>query len=264
MSDRSAAYTGLVVHARTRPRAHRFRYRVFYLHLDLDDLPRFARRSRLFAHNGRRPFAFHDRDHGPRDGSPLRPWVERELAAAGIAARAERISILCLPRILGYVFNPLSVYFCRDGAGHLIAVLYEVSNTFGESHTYVLTVDDDADGLVRHAFDKVFYVSPFIPMECRYDVSVRAPGDVASIAIREHDGDGQLLAATFHGRREALDDRFLARALVRFPLLTLKVIAGIHWDAFRLWTKRVPVFRHPAPPRTAVTHVGKPGEVTDA
>jgi DUF1365 family protein len=263
MSLRSAAYTGLVVHARQRPKAHRLRYRVFYLLLDIDELPEVARRSRLFAHNRRAPFTFHDRDHGARDGSPLRPWVDAQLAAAGITVSAMRISILCMPRILGYVFNPLSVYFCRDAEDRVVAVLYEVANTFGESHTYVVRIDGDKGRVLRHGFDKAFYVSPFIPMACRYEMAIRPPGKVVSIAIREEDADGPLLAATFHGRYTRLNDRFLVSTLVRYPLLTLKVVAGIHWDALQLWFKRVPMFRHTTAPKTAVSVVPRQSGLTN-
>jgi len=255
MSDISTAYTGAVVHVRHRPAAHRLRYRVFYLLLDLDELSALDRRLRLFAHNRRGLFSFRDRDHGPRDGTRVRDWVEAQLRDAGLSTDGGRVSILCMPRILGYAFNPLSVYFCHDKTGALIAVLYEVSNTFGESHTYLVPVGPGAPDVLQHAFDKNFYVSPFIPMDCRYDISLQPPGRHTSIAIREADPDGPLLAATFHGTLEQLNDRFLAATLIRYPLLTLKVVVGIHWNAVRLWLKGVPVFRHPPEPTSRVTVV---------
>ncbi len=261
MTRRSRAYCGHVVHARKRPKAHRLRYNVFYLLLDLDELPELDRDLRLFGHNRRAVFSFHDRDHGPRDGSNLRTWVDAQLNAAGLPMPGGRVELLCLPRILGYVFNPLCVYFCYDRDGAMRAALYQVSNTFSESHTYVLPVEGPAgeSAVVHHAFDKNFYVSPFIPMACRYKIALRRPDDHASIAIRESDEEGELLAATFHGEHAELDNRFLRSVLYRFPLLTLKVMAGIHWDALKLWLKRTPVFRHTPKPAHTVSFVTDPG-----
>lgn len=265
MSSLSAAYTGHVVHARHRPRAHRLRYGVFYLLLDLDELDVLDGKLRLFAHNRAGVFSFHDRDHGPRDGTDLRAWVDAQLTAAGIELSGGRVTLLCLPRILGYVFNPLSVYFCHDRAGALKAVLYQVANTFGESHIYLVREDGgDAPSdtaMLHHGFDKVFHVSPFIPMDCRYDVTLRPPGQHVSIVIRESDREGPLLAATLHADRSELNDGFLARSFLRYPLLTLKVIAGIHWDALRLWLKRTPLVRHTQPPENPVSIVVGPRTV---
>jgi DUF1365 family protein len=267
MTYRSAAYTGRVVHARHRPRAHRLRYGVFYLLLDLDEIDELDRSSRLFAHNRAGLFSFHDRDHGPRDGNNLRAWVDTQLSAAGIDPAGCRVSILCLPRILGYAFNPLSVYFCHDRDNRLTAVLYQVANTFGESHTYLVTQPDqnandngtkDPQAALRHGFDKVFHVSPFIPMDCRYDITLRPPGEDVSIVIRESDRHGPLLAATLHAERVELTDKFLASTVLRYPLLTLKVIAGIHWDALRLWLKRTPLVRHTTPPANPVSIIVDP------
>lgn len=259
----SSAYTGHVVHARRRPRAHRLRYRVFYLLLDLAELPKLDRDLRLFGFNRAGLFSFHERDHGPRDGTSLRRWVDAQLAEAGIEIPGGRVSLLCLPRILGYVFNPISVFFCFDRHGHLRATLYEVSNTFRETHTYLLPVDHDVGTMIDHAFDKALYVSPFISMACRYAVKLRRPDGHASIAIRESDGDGELLVATFHGAQTRLNDAFLLSTLVRFPLLTLKVMIGIHWDALKIWLKGTPLFPHPVPPPHAVSIVKSPGSLPD-
>lgn len=263
MTDRSSAYVGRVVHARKRPRAHRLKYSVFYLLLDLEELPQLSRKLRLFGYNRRGVFSFHERDHGPRDGANLRDWVGSQLEYAGIAIPGGQVKILCLPRILGYVFNPISIFYCYDRDGHFKAALYEVSNTFRESHTYLLPVAEGDAEMVHHTFDKQLYVSPFIPMDCRYAIALRNPDDHASIAIRESDADGDLLAATFHGTRTPLTDRFLAGTFARFPLLTLKVMVGIHWDALKLWVKGTPVFRHPPKPSHPVSIIGNPGTLPD-
>ena len=262
-SPGSVGYVGHVVHARQRPRVHHLRYRIFYLLLDLAELPKLDRALRLFGFNRAGLFSFHEKDHGPRDGSSLRGWVDAQLAEAGIAIPGGRVRLLCLPRILGYVFNPISVFFCFDRDGHLKAALYEVSNTFRESHTYLLPVNTGDGSMIDHAFDKALYVSPFISMDCRYTVKLRRPDAHASIAIRESDSDGELLVATFHGAQTPLNDPFLLSTLVRFPLLTMKVMVGIHWDALKIWLKGTPVFTHPAPPSKSVSIIKSPGSLPD-
>ena len=244
-----ALYHGTVVHRRVKPMRHDLRYRVFNLLVDLDELPDLGRRLRLFSHNRPNLFGFHDRDHGARDGGPLRPWVEAGLARAGIDLAGGPIRLLCYPRLLGYVFNPLSIYFCHRADGRLAAVLYEVSNTFGESHTYLFpTPKADPDGGYRHACDKEFYVSPFIGMAMRYHFHLVPPAATVAIGIRETDAEGALLHARFTGRHAPLSDRALLGAFMRYPLMTFKVMAGIHWEALKLWRKRARFHPRPAPP----------------
>ncbi|MDE0780818.1 MAG: DUF1365 family protein [Alphaproteobacteria bacterium] len=259
----SSAYVGQVVHMRKRPRVHRLQYRVFYLLLDLDNLPNLGRKLRLFGYNRSGLFSFHERDHGPRNGSSLRAWVDTQLDKAGIAIPGGRVTLLCLPRIFGYVFNPISIFYCFDDAGQLKATLYEVSNTFRESHTYLLPVENGTDTIVHHSFDKELYVSPFIPMACRYEVALRKPDARASIAIREYDAEGALLVATFHGARTCLNDAFLLSTIVRFPLLTMKVMVGIHWDALRIWLKGMPILPHPIQPSQSVSIIKSPRSLPD-
>jgi len=237
----SAIYAGKVVHARFRPKRHKLTYRVFSLLLDLDELEGLSRTLKLFGHNRRAVFAFNDADHGAGDGS-LRDWVGAQLGAAGMALEQPRIALLCYPRILGYVFNPLTVYFCAEGET-LRAILYEVHNTFGERRTYVIRVPEGG-GAVEQACAKELYVSPFVPMECGYNFHIEPPGDKVVVRIDETDAEGLLLRASFAGARQALTDRTLLRALFAYPLMTLKVTAAIHWEALKLWAKGVPVFRH--------------------
>jgi DUF1365 family protein len=251
----SCLYVGEVMHRRLLPFGHRFVYRVFSLLLDLDELPMLDRRLRLFAYNRAGLFSFHNSDHGPRDGSALRPWVERLVAAHGIEEPCGRIRVLCFPRLFGHVFNPLTVYFCESRAGRLIAMLYEVKNTFGEQHAYLLPVSDDhtPGALIRQRTPKAFHVSPFIPMACVYDFRLREPDDHLALAIRQGTVDGRLLIATQTGRRRELNDGTLARLFLTHPLLTLKVVAAIHWEALRLWLKGAPFFAKPTVPDRAVT-----------
>jgi DUF1365 family protein len=241
----SAIYEGWVMHRRLTPRHHRFKYRVFSVLLDLDELPGLG--LRLFQHDRGGLFSFHDRDHG--DGRPLRVWLDDLLAGEGIVADGAR-RVLCYPRILGYVFNPLSVWFCHGKDGVLKAVVYEVHNTYDERHAYVLPVGDD-ERLVRHGCAKAFYVSPFLSRDCRYQFRIRPPGETIAVAIGEEEAGRPILNASFAGERRALTDGALLKMLLRYPLMTVKVVAAIHYEAVRLMLKGVR--RHPHTPKAAYT-----------
>lgn len=232
------------MHRRLMPRHHRFKYSVFALLLDLDELPELDRSSRLFKHNRLGLFSFQDRDHGPIETEKprdLRRWLDSLLAEVGIAAHGAR-RVLCYPRIFGYVFNPLSVWFCHDEQGRLKAIVYEVHNTYEERHCYVLPVGEDTR-LVRHGCPKNFYVSPFLSRDCRYHFRIRPPGENIAVAIHEEEDGKPILNASFAGTRRPLTDRLLLKMMLRYPLMTLKVIVAIHYEAVRLMLKGVR--RHP-------------------
>lgn len=257
MNENSDAriYTGTVFHRRLRPRVHALSYRVFYMLFDLDRIPALARTSRLFAHNRFSLFSFHDSDHGDGSGRPLRGWIEAQLARAGIAAGGGKIEVLCFPRVLGHVFNPLTVYFCHRVDGGLAAMLYEVNNTFGDRHSYLIPVEEPDAGTVSQTCDKAFYVSPFLPVAGSYHFKVLRPGARLAMTIRESDADGPMLTASFAGEARSFDDTELARVFLRHPLMTLKVVAGIHWEALRLWLKGIRPMPRPAAPASPVTIV---------
>jgi DUF1365 family protein len=237
---RSAIYTGTVFHTRLRPRRHRLSYRVFSLLLDLDEVE--TLKSRVLGIERPGLLSFRAADHG--DGkTPLREWAARLLADAGIDWDGGRIELLCYPRMLGFVFNPLTVWFCRSRSGELRGILYEVHNTHGERHTYVLPANL-ANGEVRHEAPKGFFVSPFMPAECTYRFRIVPAGDDVVVSIIEHDAEGPLLAASFTGERQVLGDAALLGLLLRYPLMTLKVVAGIHWEAFKLLAKGFRIFDH--------------------
>ena len=246
-------YFGRVMHHRLRPFRHRFTYRVFSIWLDIDRIADAASRLRLFSHNRFNLFSFHDKDHGRRDGAPLRPWVEDLLARNGIELAGGRISILCYPRILGYVFNPLSVFFCHDADGQLRAIVYEVKNTFGDQHCYVLPLSVGANqSQVRQSCTKRFYVSPFIGMQADYRFLIRPPADDLSIVIRQSVPEGAQLIAALTGRRVCLRDAILLKAFCQYPLMTIKIISAIHWEALWIWLKGAKYYgRPPAPDREA-------------
>jgi uncharacterized protein len=253
----SALYVGQVMHQRLRPRRHRLDYRLFSLLVDLDELPELHRRLRLFSLNRFNLFSLHERDYGAGDGRSRRAQVDQQLRAAGLQAGGP-LRLLSMPRILGHVFNPLSVYFCHRADGSLQAILYEVNNTFGQRHSYLIAVDrgEDRGAVVAQACDKQFHVSPFLALDMRYAFRVEPPETDRPglrIGVSASDAQGVLLHARFDARRRALDDAGLARVFVSHPLLTLKVVAAIHWEALRLWIKGVAVHRLPAAPACPVT-----------
>lgn len=234
MSMASAIYVGHVVHQRHRPKKHHLRFRVFSLLIDLDDLPTLDR-LRLFAHNKWALFGFRDGDHG--HGTDPRAWVTEQLASRDLPAPG-KVRLLCYPRILGYVFNPLSVWFCDDAEGKPLATVYEVHNTFGERHTYVLPATEKQEA------DKAFYVSPFIGMDCHYAFTITPPGERVRVAINETENGEPLLYAAFIGESRPFTDATLLRLFFSHPLMTLKVTAGIHWEALKLWRKGIRFHPH--------------------
>jgi len=248
----SALYAGTVMHQRLRPRRHRLRYRIFLLLLDLDELDEVAGRLWLFSRNRFNLFSFFDRDHGDGSSEPLRALIERQLRTAGIRPDGGAIRLLTMPRVLGYVFNPLSVYFCYRRTGGLTAIVYEVNNTFGERHSYVIPVGPDGTGTIHQECAKHLFVSPFLDMKMNYAFRVISPDSRVGIAISVRDAEGAIIIVTsLFARRTLLRDTGLAIAFVTYPLLTLKVIAAIHWEALRIWLKGVRLHDHtPAPERT--------------
>ncbi|MDA0367049.1 MAG: DUF1365 domain-containing protein [Proteobacteria bacterium] len=251
----TALYVGKVRHVRLKPVRHKFVYRVFSIFADLDGLEAVSRRLRFFSLNRFNVLSFFERDHGDGKGN-VRNWVRENLRTAGFRADG-RIFIQCYPRMFGYVFNPLSVFYCYTSDGRLEAVMHQVSNTFGERHSYLLPVPPGLNGAAIHqSCDKQLYVSPFNALDHRYDFTVREPDERYAISIRESDADGDVLVATFTGRRAPLSDRGIIWAVVGHPLMTLKVIAAIHWEALRLWRKGMVVQKRPDQPPPAVSYQG--------
>ncbi len=249
----AALYRGTVMHARMKPVAHRFTYRVFSLLVDIGRLDELARLSPVFSVEKWNLLSFSERDHGPRDGAPLRAYIDGLLANAGVSIAGGRVLLFCYPRVLGLVFNPLSIYYCYDVDGQLAALVYEVRNTFGQSHSYVAPIEagEANEAGVRQDRDKLFYVSPFLDMTMRYHFRLQPPGETLRVRILETDAQGPILSATFTGRRlEATTGNLLA-TFFSMPLLTLKIVAAIHWEALRLWVKGMRLVTRPAPPAPA-------------
>ncbi|MEL6371794.1 MAG: DUF1365 domain-containing protein [Pseudomonadota bacterium] len=236
----SAIYFGKVMHRRLKPVHHRFTYRVFSFLLDLDEIGPLAERLRWFSRAKLNLYSFKDRDYGEQSADDLAVYIRTQLQEAGIDGQGP-LKLLCYPRILGYAFNPLAVYYCHDRNGQPSAILYEVSNTFGERHSYLIPVDrserSNIAATVRQAVDKKFHVSPFMEMKTRYHFRVGLPGEDIFVGIHQTDQEGGIFHASFAGNRAELTDATLLRAFRDYPLMTLKVVAGIHYEAIRLIAK---------------------------
>ncbi|AVO46189.1 DUF1365 domain-containing protein [Phreatobacter cathodiphilus] len=248
----SALYVGRVEHRRIRPRPHALAYRVFWMLLDLDEIDDLHRRLKVFSRDRRNLFSFRTADYGDRSGRPLRPQVEARLAEAGIETGGGPIRLLTMPRVLGYGFNPISVFFCHRADGALAATIYEVHNTFGEIHSYLIAAEGGARPILQDSA-KAFHVSPFLTRDMAYRFRLAPPGDDVALHIAASDGEGPMLFASLAGNRRELTDGALLRLLVTHPLLTLKVTAAIHWHALLLLAKRIRLIRHPGPAAGDVT-----------
>ncbi|MDP3540788.1 MAG: DUF1365 domain-containing protein [Azonexus sp.] len=238
---------GHVMHRRLRPAVNAFVYPVFFVQLPLADLA--AGKCPIFSVDRSNLLSFHQKDHGPRDGSPLLPWIQKLLRERGLPADGE-IILQCFPRVLGYVFNPVSFWFCHDKAGELIAVLAEVSNTFGGRYSYLLHNPDGSplrDGQELSA-GKEFHVSPFCDVEGGYRFRFHLQRKAQVMRIDYDDAEGEVLLTSIGGKPKAWSTSALLGAFVRMPLLTAGVMFRIHWQALKLWLKGVP-FRgaHPTP-----------------
>ena len=249
----ASLYSGPVMHARMKPVSHRFTYNVYSLLIDVERLDEAKRLSPVFSISRWNLLSFSPKDHGPRDGSSLRTHVDALLAKAGMQIEGGRVLLLCYPRVLGFVFNPLSIYYCYDAQERLAALVYEVRNTFGQSHSYVAPIAPSeavAQG-VRQDRDKLFYVSPFLDMTMRYHFRLHPPGETLRVRILETDAEGPILAATFAGARSELTTRTALKAFFAMPLLTFKIVGAIHYEALRLWLKGLRLVPRPAPPEPA-------------
>jgi uncharacterized protein len=259
MMTTSSLFVGQVRHRRHKPARHALRYSCFWLLADVDELPVLSRRLTLFSHNRWNIFSLRDHDYGDGSGRELRSYVEAQLAPAGLPSASSTIRLLTMPRILGYAFNPLSIYFCYAPGGTLAATLYEVRNTFGQRHSYLIPVESGSDGAIVQRCAKAFYVSPFLAMDLNYEFRLAAPGEALGVAICVRDAEGPVLTASLAAKRRDLTDRTLGSLLVTHPLLTLKVIAGIHVEALWLLLKGVGLRARPTPPTSAVSLIPRSG-----
>jgi DUF1365 family protein len=237
MIKNSKIYTGKVIHKRFKPKEHYFKYNVFSLLIDLNELEEINKYIKFFSYNKFNIISFYDKDHGDRDGSSIKLWVKKNLRNIGIMIEDISIKLLCYPRIFGYVFNPLSTYFIYNKHSELISIFYEVKNTFGEQHTYIFKAQDEKT--VQNKCKKKFYVSPFIEMDCEYHFKTLNPREQLSVVINQNDKDGKLLFASQDGISKDFNNKNLILSYLTHPLMTFKIIGAIHYEAFKLWAKRI-------------------------
>lgn len=248
----SAIYEGVVTHRRFSPASHRLRYRIFMLLLDLDELSSLATKLRVLKFGPFGLMSFRAADHGDRSGGDLKAYARERLAEAGIVADGA-IRLLCMPRILGYGFNPLSLYFCHRADGELAAILYEVRNTFGQHHSYLAAAPEAGAAHLRQSAPKRFFVSPFMDMDLTYDFDIAPPGEAVAVGVSARRGDEAILTARFGGQHRPLTDANLLKAWLKHPLLSFKVIAGIHWEAVKIVGRGIWLRPRPPLPPEAVT-----------
>ena len=242
MIKESFIYNGHVIHKRFKPKEHFFKYKVFSLFLDLSEIKEIEKKISFFSYNKFNLISFFDKDHGDRNGTSLIEWVKNNLKQFGLDTKEVKIKLLCYPRILGYVFNPLSVFFVYNSKSSLIAILYEVKNTFGEQHTYVFKTNPSGKN-VQNNCEKKFYVSPFMDLSSKYYFKILDPQNKLSVVIDQRDEAGKLLYASQDGIRSELSARNLILSYIKHPLMTFKIISAIHFEALRLWVKGIKLIK---------------------
>lgn len=244
----SCLYDCEVVHERLSPKRHGFRYRLFFMDIDLDELPVLTRRLRCFSRNAWNLYGFRDHDHLDLGHAEAKANITQHLADKGITVPADaRIRLVTLPRVLGYIFNPVCFYFVSDAEGKPLHAVAEVTNTFHELKPFLIAKPNEA-GVFELIVPKHFYVSPFSTLDTSFHFRLSVPGDKIKLHIDDLEGGERTLVSWIHGERRELTDARLLWYLVRYPALTLVVIARIHWQAFRLWLKKLPFHRKTANP----------------
>ena len=230
----SCIYNGEVTHTRFKPVRHFLKYKTFSLLIDLDEINELDSRISIFSYNKFNVFSFYDKDHGERDGSNLKEWVLTNMRKFNIEGKINKIKILCYPRIFGYVFNPLSIFYCYE-RDKLKAIFYEVKNTFNEQHTYIFKIKNNEE--ITQKCKKKFYVSPFMDMETYYNFKLINPNNKLSVFIKQTDSKGTILTATQTGDKKEFNFKQLIKNLFKYPLMTIKIISSIHYEALLLWKK---------------------------
>lgn len=256
MGEQDCIYCGEVVHKRVRPVEHKLRYRVFSLAMDVDRLEDTASKLRFFSLNGFNLFGLRERDHGHRDQRSLSEFGWNQVRHAGLEDDVKRIIVLFYPRIFGFAFNPLTVYFCLDETGIPKLMIYEVRNTFGEDLTYVLPAGPQRTESFTHKIDKAFYVSPFNNVDGDYTFHVTKPDEGLTVGVALKTDGTPLIRTHFKGEQTILSDKNLIKVLFSYPLMTLKIVAGIHWEALLLWRKGMTLQTRPEAPTNRILYGG--------
>ena len=230
----SCIYNGEVSHTRFKPVKHHLRYKTFSLFIDLDEIQLLDQKNPIFSFNKFNIFSFYNKDHGERDGGSLKNWVLENLKKYDLNSKVNKVKLLCYPRIFGYVFNPLSIFYCYEKE-NLKAIFYEVKNTFNEQHTYIFKVTNNEK--IEQKCKKKFYVSPFMDMNTHYNFKLLNPQEKLSVFIKQTDNTGTVLTATQVGDKKEFSSKQLMINFFKYPLMTLKIISSIHYEAFLLWKK---------------------------
>ena len=230
----SSIYNGTVIHKRFKPKTHFFKYSVFSLLIDLSELNYLDKTIKMFSFNKFNLVSFYEKDHGNRDGSSLIEWVKKNLDENKINSQDVKIKLLCYPRIFGYVFNPLSIFYCYEN-NVLKAIFYEVKNTFNEQHTYVFKIKNNEK--LEQKCKKKFYVSPFMDMETFYNFKLLDPKERLFVSIKQTDRDSNILTAIQTGMKKEFNLKQLVINFIQYPLMTFKIISAIHFEALLLWRK---------------------------
>ena len=230
----SCIYNGVITHTRFKPVKHFLKYKTFSFFIDLDEIEKLDKDIKIFSYNKFNIFSFYDKDHGDRDGKNLKVWVLDNLKKFNIDENINNIKLLCYPRIFGYVFNPLSIFYCyKDNS--LKAIFYEVKNTFNEQHTYIFKVKDK--NKIEQKCKKKFYVSPFMDMDTYYNFKLLNPNEKLSISIKQVDKEDIILTAVQTGKKKEFTFKQLLINFFRYPLMSVKIISAIHFEALLLWRK---------------------------
>ncbi len=230
----SCIYNGIVTHTRFKPVKHSLKYKTFSLLLDLDEIEKLSKENLIFSYNKFNIFSFYNKDHGNRNEQSLKEWVKESLEKFNIRQNIDNIKLLCYPRIFGYVFNPLSIFYCYN-KNQLKVIFYEVKNTFNEQHTYVFKVKNGNE--LKQSCKKKFYVSPFMDMQTKYAFRLLKPKKRLSVTIKQTDKKGVVLIAKQTGERKELSMKQLILNFFKYPLMTIKIITAIHYEALLLWFK---------------------------
>ena len=228
-------YKGFVTHRRFKPLRHYFSYKTFSILFDLKEIEDLHKKIGIFSFNKFNIFSFYNKDHGSRDGNNLTEWVKKNLKNYNLDFNVSKIKLLCFPRVLGYVFNPLSVFYCYGG-NILKAILYEVKNTFNEQHTYIFPVNNSSK-IITQQCNKKFYVSPFIKMDTFYNFRLTEPEESIRILIKQTDKEGKVLVACQIGNRQTMSFKNLLVNFFTHPMMTFKIMISIHYEALRIWKK---------------------------
>jgi uncharacterized protein len=242
----SSLYIGTVTHQRFKPIPHKLHYKIYSLLLDIEAVGAHTAHLRLFSFNRFNLFSFYARDYLGGTAEPLHTQVAAMLQEQGMAQPLGTVRLLTIPRVLGFAFNPLSVFYCYDVHGALFAVIYQVNNNWGERHCYILPAPAPVPKIIRQSASKAFYVSPFMRMDMHYDFTITAPAETLIVSIQGSDAQGKLITAYHKATRHRLTDAHLVRLCFTHPFMSYKVLAAIFWEAFLLFKKGLKWQKKPA------------------